>query len=79
MIFSADPADETAVDVVVIEIKRKTDDEKENQYVINSYSTSRKISRALPNIQRIWYYAVIQINESMVTRSAQQKWAPLFH
>ena len=35
MIFSADPEAATAVDVVVVEIKKKTDDEKENQYAIN--------------------------------------------
>ena len=35
MIFSADPYDEASVDVVVVEIKKKTDSEKENQFAIN--------------------------------------------
>jgi len=62
------------VDVVVIEIKRKTDDEKENQYVINQLlDRAVKLAAHCPNIQRIWYYAVIQINESMVNSSAATK------
>jgi hypothetical protein len=79
MIFSADPAEAAAVDVVVIEIKKKSDDEKENQYVINQLlDRAVKLAAYRPNIQRIWYYAVIHINDNMVTRLQQMKWAPLF-
>ena len=79
MIFSADPKDASAVDVVVIEIKKKTDDEKENQYAINQLlDRAVKLAAHCPNIQRIWYYAVIQISDTMETRLRQQKWAPLF-
>ena len=79
MIFSADPTDASAVDVVVIEIKKKTDDEKENQYAINQLlDRAVKLAAHCPNIQRIWYYAVIQISDTMETRLRQQKWAPLF-
>ncbi|HEL5054234.1 TPA: sensor histidine kinase [Stenotrophomonas maltophilia] len=79
MIFSADPKDASAVDVVVIEIKKKTDDEKENQYAINQLlDRAVKLAAYCPNIQRIWYYAVIQISDTMGTRLRQQNWAPLF-
>lgn len=79
MIFSADPAVATAVDVVVVEIKKKSDDEKENQYAINQLLERAVLLAAqCPNIQRIWYYAVIQISDTMSTRLRQQKWAPLF-
>jgi hypothetical protein len=79
MIFSADPAEDAAVDVVVVEIKKKSDDEKENQYVINQLlDRAVKLAAYCPNIQRIWYYAVIHINDNMVTRLQQMKWAPLF-
>lgn len=79
MIFSADPKDVNAVDVVVIEIKKKTDDEKENQYAINQLlDRAVKLAAYCPNIQRIWYYAVIQISDTMGTRLRQQNWAPLF-
>ena len=79
MIFSADPKNASAVDVVVIEMKKKTDDEKENQYAINQLlDRAVKLAAHCPNIQRIWYYAVIQISDTMETRLRQQKWAPLF-
>ena len=79
MIFSADPKDTSAVDVVVIEIKKKSDDEKENQYAINQLlDRAVKLASHCPNIQRIWYYAVIQISDTMGTRLRQQNWAPLF-
>lgn len=79
MIFSADPEDTKSVDVVVVEIKKKTDDEKENQYAVNQLlDRAVKLAEYCPNIQRIWYYAVIQISDTMATRLQQQKWAPLF-
>ncbi|WP_395642133.1 ATP-binding protein [Rudaea sp.] len=79
MIFSADPDSTGAVDVVIVEIKKKTDDEKENQYAINQLlDRAVKLAAHCPNIQRIWYYAVIQISSTMETRLRQQKWAPLF-
>jgi len=79
MIFSADPEDSTPVDVVVIEIKKKTDDEKENQYAVNQLlERSDKLAQYCRNIQRIWYYAVLEINDSFARSLRQQKWAPLF-
>lgn len=59
----------------MIELKKKSDDEKENQYVINQLlNRAAKLAAYCPNIQRIWYYTVIEINETMVTRLRQQKW-----
>ncbi len=79
MIFSADPENEKAVDVVIVEIKKKTDDERENQYAINQLlDRSVKLVEHCPHIQRIWYYAVIDINDTMAIRLRQQKWSPLF-
>lgn len=79
MIFSADPEDSTPVDVVVVEIKKKTNDEKENQYAINQLlDRADKLVRYCPNIQRVWYYAVIQINDTFARSLRQQKWTPLF-
>ena len=79
MIFSADPDNTGAVDVVIIEIKKKTDDEKENQFAINQLlDRAVKLAAHCPNVQRIWYYAVIQISDTMGTRLRQQNWAPLF-
>lgn len=79
MIFSADPEDSIPVDVVVIEIKKKTDDEKENQYAVNQLlERADKLAKYCSNIQRIWYYAVLEINDTFASRLRQQKWAPLF-
>lgn len=79
MIFSADPNESVPVDVVVIEIKKKIDDEKENQYAINQLlERAYKLAMHCTNIQRIWYYAVLQINDSFARSLRQQKWAPLF-
>ncbi|MFZ6767100.1 ATP-binding protein [Undibacterium sp. Di26W] len=79
MIFSSDPKNSTPVDVVVIEIKKKTDDEKENQYAINQLlERAHKLAEHCPNIQRIWYYAILQISDSFARSLRQQKWATLF-
>lgn len=79
MIFSADPSDAAPVDVVVVEIKKKTESEKENQFAINQLlERADKLARYCPNIQRIWYYAVLEINSNFARSLMQQKWAPLF-
>ncbi len=79
MIFSADPAGAAAVDVVVVEIKKKTDDEKENIFAINQLlDRAQKLVNHCPNIQRVWYYAVLQINDVLAGRLRQMKWAPLY-
>lgn len=79
MIFSGEPENTAAVDVVVVEIKKKTDDEEKNQYVINQLlARARKLAAHCPNIERIWYYAVININEEMKDSLIQQNWATFF-
>lgn len=79
MIFSADPGESNHVDVVVVEIKKKTDDEKENLYAVNQLlERAQKLVDHCTNIQRIWYYAVLQVNENLDRRLQQMKWAPLF-
>lgn len=79
MIFSSDPHASSQVDVVVVEIKKKTDDEKENIYAVNQLlERAQKLVDHCNNIQRVWYYAVIQVNDSLDRRLQQMKWAPLF-
>lgn len=79
MIFSADPKDVEAVDVVVVEIKKKTDDEKENQYAVNQLlDRALKLVEFCPKIQRVWYYAVIHVSKTMEMRLRQMKWSPLY-
>lgn len=79
MIFSGDPEAQQAVDVVIVELKKKTDEEKENLYAITQLlQRAEKLVAHCPNIQRIWYYAVLQINDSLSTRLKQMRWTPLF-
>jgi hypothetical protein len=79
MIFSSDPATNQKVDVVVVELKKKTDNEKENLYAVTQLlQRAEKLALSCPNIQRIWYYAVVQINESLGRRLKQQHWSPLY-
>jgi len=79
MIFSADPGDATPVDVVVVEIKKKTDEEKDNFYAVNQLlDRAGKLVEYCPNIQRVWYYAIMHINDATAFRLRQFKWTPFF-
>jgi hypothetical protein len=79
MIFSADPVQLEKVDVVVIEVKRKMVDDKENPYAATQLvKRARKLVDYCPNIQRIWYYAIIEIDESLSQLLQDMRWTPLF-
>ena len=79
MIFSADPNDTAPVDVVVVEIKKKTDEEKDNFYAVNQLlDRAVKLVAYCPNIQRVWYYAIMNINDATAIRLRQFKWTPFF-
>lgn len=79
MIFSGDPEEVAMVDVVVVEIKRRTNDEKENTNAINQLlDRAQKLVDYCPNIQRVWYYAVLEVDDVLDRRLQQMKWAPLF-
>ena len=79
MIFSANPSDAAPVDVVVVEIKKKTDEEKDNFYAVNQLlDRAVKLVAYCPNIQRVWYYAIMNINDATAIRLRQFKWTPFF-
>ncbi|WP_070329658.1 ATP-binding protein [Pseudomonas aeruginosa] len=79
MIFSADPNDAAPVDVVVVEIKKKTDDEKDNFYAVHQLlDRAGKLVAYCQNIQRVWYYAIMDINDTTAFRLRQFKWTPFF-
>lgn len=79
MIFSADPNNELPVDVVVVEIKKKTDDEKDNFYAVNQLlDRAGKLVAHCQNIQRVWYYAIMDVNDVTDYRLRQMKWTPFF-
>ena len=79
MIFSANPSDAAPVDVVVVEIKKKTDEEKDNFYAVNQLlDRAVKLVAYCPNIQKVWYYAIMNINDATAIRLRQFKWTPFF-
>ena len=79
MIFSADPEQVEKVDVVVIEIKRRRVDDKENPYAATQLvKRARKIVDHCPNVQRIWYFAIIEIDEKLSQLLQDMKWTPLY-
>jgi hypothetical protein len=79
MIFSNDPDKAEKVDVVIVEMKKHTDDEMENHYaVVQLLQRAEKLVKHCPNIQRMWYYAVLHINSEFATRLGQMGYSPLF-
>jgi hypothetical protein len=50
-----------------------------NQFVLNQLlARARKLAAHCPNVQCIWYYAVIHINDEMKQSLLQQKFVPMF-
>lgn len=81
MIFSADPDadDESAVDVVVVEVKKREVDDKEGPYAATQLvKRAEKLADHCPNIQRMWYFGIIEIDESLARLLRSMGWVPLF-
>jgi Histidine kinase-, DNA gyrase B-, and HSP90-like ATPase len=79
MIFSADPEKESSVDVVVVEVKRRAVNDKEGTYASTQLvKRARKLVDYCPNVQRIWYFAIIEIDETLTQLLQDLGWTPLF-
>lgn len=79
MIFSADPEKEEKVDVVVVELKRRTVDDKENPYAaIQLLKRAQKLADHCLAIQRVWYFGIIEIDDSLSQLLSNMRWTPLF-
>ena len=79
MIFSADPAVKEKVDVVVVELKRRTVDDKEGPYAVTQLiKRAQKLVDYCPSIQRVWYFAIIEINSELSRLLQSESWTPLF-
>lgn len=79
LIFSADPKNEAGVDVVVVEVKRKGTDDKDGLYAATQLSKrARRLVDHCPNIQRMWYFGIIDIDPDMEQLLRDTKWAPLY-
>lgn len=79
MIFSASPDEANNVDVVIAELKSRRNDEKENHFATYQLiERARKLVNYMPKIQRMWYYALIEIDDDYADSLLAQKWVPLF-
>lgn len=79
MIFSADPLAAEKVDVVVVELKKRGVDPKEGTYAaIQLLQRAQKLADHCPNIQRVWYYGIIEIDDAMDRLLQADEWVPLF-
>ncbi len=79
MIFSADPDQTDKVDVVVVEVKPRIVDNKEGPYAaIQLLERAGKLVDHCPNIQRIWYFAIIEIDDKLFRLLQTMHWIPLF-
>ncbi|KAF0654177.1 hypothetical protein L107_04110 [Cyanobium sp. Copco_Reservoir_LC18] len=79
MIFSADPDKAECVDVVVVELKRKKKDDKESTYAgVQLVKRARLLVDHCPNIQRVWYYGIIDIDDDLSQLLEDMAWTPLY-
>lgn len=79
MVFSADPTQAEGVDVVVVELKRRTVDAEKN-----FHAATQLVQRAIelvnyyPTIQRMWYFAIVDIDQKQAKVLRATGWVPLF-
>lgn len=79
MIFSADPGLSEKVDVVIVEIKKKDIHVREKMHAsVQLAERANKLVEHCPNIQRMWYFAVIDIDEDFAKILRTQRWTPLY-
>jgi hypothetical protein len=79
MVFSADPDDPEPVDVVVVEMKRRKVDGRENTYVAAQLrDRATKLVDHCNNIERMWYFGVIEIDDEFGRQLRNDDWKRLF-
>lgn len=79
MIFSADPDKAERVDVVVVELKRKRKDDKESTFAaVQLIKRARLLVDHCPNIQRVWYYGIIDIDDDLDQTLRDMGWTSLY-
>lgn len=80
MIFSGDPNVEAKVDVVVVEIKKRDAGDKENFHAhFQLLERAEVLAEYWHAIQRIWYFAVIDLDSAMIRRlETTFEFMPLF-
>ena len=78
LIFSANPDDTVPVDAVIVELKKRDLDYKNNFIVISQLlERAQKLADYCDNIQRVWYYAIIDFSEELERAAQQMKFVEL--
>lgn len=79
MIFSGSPTQDTGVDVVMVELKRRRPDLKENIFAgAQLWQRAKRLVNYFPRIQRVWYFAVIEIDDVIAEYLTTEGYIALF-
>jgi hypothetical protein len=79
LIFSADPEDAVKVEVVVVELKKRANNIKENTFApIQLLQRARKLVDHCPTIQRMWYFAIVECDAALARLLRDDQWIPLY-
>jgi hypothetical protein len=79
LVFSGDPEAGDKVDVVVVELKRRANDQKEALWAGGQLlQRARKLVDRCPNLQRVWYYGIVEIDDDTAQLLRDSKWVPLY-
>lgn len=79
LIFNAEPTGDQKVDVVVVELKRRAVNDKEGTYAATQLlKRARLLVDHCPNIQRVWYYGIVEMNPALKQLLIDDEWVELF-
>lgn len=80
IVFSAPPDTEgEKVDVAIVELKKKGVKLKESFNVtLQLRQRARKLINTCENIQRAWYYGVVDIDDELRSSLEEDEWVPLY-
>jgi hypothetical protein len=80
VIFSRDPEEIDAVDVVIIELKKlDLSLHKKEEIISQLKQRARRLLEFYPGkIQRIWFYGIIDFDDELIASLLEDKYTPLF-
>ena len=80
IVFSRDPEEANAVDVVIVELKKLgLDLAKKEEVVSQLQQRARRLLEFYPTkIQRIWFYGIIDFDDELLASLIEREYTPLF-
>jgi hypothetical protein len=80
VVFSRDPEEANAVDVVIVELKKLgLDLAKKEEVVSQLQQRARRLLEFYPaKIQRIWFYGIIDFDDELLASLIEREYTPLF-